>query len=101
MVLTFSSECHCRKCTGNLTDGKGPGAYFNISVVTRLVSFEVHPLKKVREGQTNSAGQILLTAVCSSLLFMLDMLQTTGSLRYYLIIIGCLYILDLTCCPIY
>ena len=89
MVLTFSSECHCIKCTGNLIDGKGPRAYLNTSVVTQVVPFEVHPLRKVRVGQINSAGQILLTAVCSSLPFTLEMLQTTISIPY-LIITDCL-----------
>lgn len=68
------------KCTANLTDGRGPRAYLNTNVVTQLVPSEEHPLRKLRVGQINSAGQILLTAVCSSLLFTLERLRSRGSL---------------------
>lgn len=90
MVLTFSSECHRIKRTGKLTEGRGPRVYLNTSVVTQLVPSEVHRLRKVRVGQVNSAGKIFLTGMRSSLLFTLEMLRTTVSIPYYLIITDCL-----------
>lgn len=66
------------KCTGNSTRGKGPRDYLNPSLVTQLAHSEVHPLRKLRVGQINSAAQILLTALCSPFCLHNEMLQTTS-----------------------
>lgn len=91
MILTFSSECHCIKCKGNLTDRERLRAYLNTSMVTQPVPSEVCLLRKMRVNQMNSVGQILLTALGSSrlmsLLLTLEMLWASVSI---LIITGCL-----------